>query len=85
MSVSGIGRALPWTTSRFERTRDRSGTALGAGLLTLGAGVVSLRLFRCPHRKMSWPIRQNGHAYQVCLDWGIKRLFDETQFRAYGR
>ncbi|MFZ3213743.1 MAG: hypothetical protein WA188_19735 [Terriglobales bacterium] len=59
--------------------------ALGAGLLMLVAGVVSLRLLRCPHRKMSWPIRQNGHAYQVCLDCGIKRLFDETQFRAYGR
>jgi len=58
--------------------------ALGAGLLTLG-GVVSLRLLRCPHRKMSWPIRQNEHTYQVCLDCGIKRLFDEDKFRAYGR
>ncbi|MGC2322947.1 MAG: hypothetical protein WA463_09980, partial [Terriglobales bacterium] len=57
--------------------------ALGAGLLMLVAGVFSLRLLRCPHRRMSWPIRQNEHTYQVCLDCGIKRLFDEDKFRAY--
>ncbi len=47
-----------------------------------GAGVV---LFRgCWHRKMSWPVRSAGYCYQVCTGCGIKRLFDEDSFRAYG-
>src|SRR5215467_14157197 len=47
-----------------------------------GLGVVVLR--GCWHRKMSWPVRAQGHSYQVCLGCGIKRLFDEIAFRAYG-
>jgi len=53
---------------------------VGTGLAT--AGVV---LFRgCWHSKMSWPIRSQGHSYQVCLACGIQRLFDEKAFRGYG-
>jgi hypothetical protein len=33
---------------------------------------------------MSWPVRSQGYSYQVCLGCGIKRLFDEQSFRAYG-
>jgi len=33
---------------------------------------------------MSWPIRVQEHSYQVCLGCGIKRLFDESSFQAYG-
>jgi len=33
---------------------------------------------------MSWPVRFQKHSYQVCLGCGIKRLFDEKAFRAYG-
>jgi len=47
-----------------------------------GVGVVVLR--GCWHRKMSWPVRAQDHSYQVCLNCGIKRLFDEAAFRAYG-
>ena len=47
-----------------------------------GAGVVLLR--GCWHNKMSWPVRAQGYCYQVCLGCGIKRLFDEKAFRAYG-
>lgn len=47
-----------------------------------GAGVVILR--GCWHGKMSWPVRYQDHSYQVCLGCGIKRLFDEKDFRAYG-
>jgi len=47
-----------------------------------GVGVVVLR--GCWHRKMSWPVRAQDHSYQVCLNCGIKRLFDEGAFRAYG-
>lgn len=47
-----------------------------------GAAVVILR--GCWHRKMSWPVRAQEHSYQVCLGCGIKRLFDEQAFSAYG-
>jgi hypothetical protein len=33
---------------------------------------------------MSWPVRFQDRSYQVCLGCGIKRLFDEKAFRAYG-
>jgi hypothetical protein len=33
---------------------------------------------------MSWPVRVQSYSYQVCLGCGIKRLFDEKQFVAYG-
>jgi hypothetical protein len=33
---------------------------------------------------MSWPVRSQGCAYQVCTGCGIKRLFDEDVFRSYG-
>jgi len=47
-----------------------------------GAAVVVLR--GCWHSKMSWPVSSQSHSYQVCLGCGIKRLFDEHNFRAYG-
>ena len=46
------------------------------------AAVVALR--GCWHRRMSWPIEVQGYKYQVCLGCGIKRLFNETTFSAYG-
>ena len=46
-----------------------------------GAAVI---LRGCWHGKMSWPIRSQGCAYQVCTGCGIKRLFDEDSFRGYG-
>lgn len=59
---------------------------LGAfGLVATGlAGTAVVLLRGCWHRKMSWPVRVHEHAYQVCLGCGIKRLFDEEGFRAYG-
>jgi hypothetical protein len=33
---------------------------------------------------MSWPVRAQEVAYQVCLSCGVKRLFDENRFRSYG-
>lgn len=38
----------------------------------------------CLHRKMGWPIWLGGRSYRVCLDCGIKRLFDEATLRGYG-
>jgi hypothetical protein len=48
------------------------------------AGAAVLVLRGCWHRKMSWPVRYQQHSYQVCLGCGIKRLFDEKSFCAYG-
>ena len=56
---------------------------LGVTLTGLtGAAVVLLR--GCWHSKMSWPVRAHGYTYQVCMGCGIKRLFDEKAFCAYG-
>ncbi len=58
---------------------------LPLGVLASGmAGAAVLVLRGCWHRKMSWPVRYQQHSYQVCLGCGIKRLFDEKLFRAYG-
>ena len=58
---------------------------LPLGLVATGvAGAAVLVLRGCWHRKMSWPVRYQEHSYQVCLGCGIKRLFDEKSFRAYG-
>ena len=55
------------------------------GLLATGlAGTAVMLLRGCWHSKMSWPIRIQEHSYQVCVGCGIKRLFDEKNFRAYG-
>ena len=55
------------------------------GLMATGvAGAAVLVLRGCWHRKMSWPVRYQQHSYQVCLGCGIKRLFDEKMFCAYG-
>jgi hypothetical protein len=58
---------------------------LPLGLVATGvAGAAVLVLRGCWHRKMSWPVRYQQHSYQVCLGCGIKRLFDERAFCAYG-
>ena len=55
------------------------------GMMATGvAGAAVLVLRGCWHRKMSWPVRYQQHSYQVCLGCGIKRLFDEKLFCAYG-
>lgn len=55
-----------------------------AGVATSLAGVAVVAFRGCWHRKMSWPIEVQGYKYQVCLGCGIKRLFNETTFSAYG-
>ena len=63
----------------------KSGWLWPLGLLATslaGIGVVAMR--GCWHGKMSWPVRARDHSYQVCLGCGIKRLFNEKDFRAYG-
>jgi len=38
----------------------------------------------CRHKNMGWPIRLQGCSYRVCLDCGIRRIFDEETMRGYG-
>src|SRR5438132_7197480 len=58
---------------------------LPLGLVATGVTGAAVLLFRgCWHRKMSWPVRFQEYSYQVCLGCGIKRLFDEKTFLAYG-
>jgi hypothetical protein len=41
------------------------------GMLATGAGGAAVFLLRgCWHRRMSWPIHEGEHSYQVCLDAG---------------
>ena len=63
----------------------KSNWLLPAGAVATGIAGVALFLLRgCWHRKMSWPVRSQDYAYQVCLGCGVKRLFDEENFRSYG-
>ena len=76
--------ADPGVQETPEKTR-KSPWLWPAGAVATGlAGMTLLLLRGCWHRKMSWPVRADGHAYQVCLSCGVKRLFDETHFRSYG-
>jgi hypothetical protein len=63
----------------------KSNWLLPAGAAVTGiAGLAVLLLRGCWHRRMSWPVRSQGYSYQVCLGCGVKRLFDEKNFRSYG-
>lgn len=48
------------------------------------AGAVVMAIRGCWHTKMSWPLGVEGYSYQVCLNCGAMRLFDEKTFTAYG-
>jgi len=72
-------------TQTSQKKRHWPRWAWPLGLLAAGAGGAAIFLFRgCRHSKMGWPIREGDHSYQVCLGCGIKRLFNEETFRAYG-
>ena len=68
-----------------HKKKRRLRSAWPLGTLAAGAGSAAVFLLRgCWHTRMGWPIRELGHSYQVCLECGIKRLFDEKRFRGYG-
>lgn len=80
--AGGSGSSRQWTLSE-EKKSSRWIWPLSLMATTVaGAAVVVLR--GCWHRKMSWPVRSQESSYQVCLNCGIKRLFDEKNFRSYG-
>jgi len=55
------------------------------GVVASGLAGVAVAAFKgCWHGKMGWPIGIDGYSYQVCLNCGAMRLFDEKNFSAYG-
>jgi hypothetical protein len=69
--------------SKSSKTK-RSRWLWPVGLFATGLAGAAVVLRGCWHGKMSWPVRSQGVAYQVCTGCGIKRLFDEDAFRGYG-
>ena len=81
-ATTDLGRGKPVKTGAKGR---KSSWFWPLGVAATGvAGVLLLALRGCWHRRMSWPVRAQGHSYQVCLGCGVKRLFDEKQFCWYG-
>ena len=79
-----LGAVVAESTQRREKSR-KYGWLWPLGVMATGlAGVAVVALRGCWHRRLSWPVRGQGYAYQVCLGCGAKRLFDEERFRAYG-
>lgn len=69
----------------MSEQKKKSGWLWPLGVVATGLGAAGVVIFRgCWHSKMSWPVRFHDRSYQVCLGCGIKRLFDEEAFRAYG-
>jgi hypothetical protein len=69
----------------LQEIKPKSRWSWISGLMATGvAGAAVILLRGCWHGKMSWPVRAQDYTYQVCLGCGIKRLFDEQSFRAYG-
>jgi hypothetical protein len=81
--MSGVGKLEK--SEEITKKTGKSGWLwpLGVAATSL-AGVVLLALRGCWHRRMSWPVRIQEHSYQVCLECGVKRLFDEKGFCSYG-
>jgi len=68
-----------------KQKQNKKGWFWPLGLVATGvAGAAVVLLRGCWHGKMSWPVRAEEYSYQVCLGCGIKRLFDEKTFQAYG-
>jgi hypothetical protein len=68
-----------------KEKQNKKGWLWPLGLVATGvAGAAVVILRGCWHGKMSWPVRAEEYSYQVCLGCGIKRLFDEKTFQAYG-
>jgi hypothetical protein len=70
---------------QVSEEKKKPGWIWPLGLMATGLAGAAVMLFRgCWHGKMSWPVRAQAYSYQVCMGCGIKRLFDEQAFCAYG-
>jgi hypothetical protein len=77
--------SLPGGGTVNEKGTKQKNWLWPVGIVATGLAGAAVAILRgCWHQKMSWPIRVQEHSYQVCLGCGIKRLFDEHNFRSYG-
>ena len=84
LSIS-LAFVMTYRLWQVSEQKKKSGWLWPLGVVATGLGAAGVVIFRgCWHGKMSWPVRFKDHSYQVCLGCGIKRLFDEKAFRAYG-
>jgi hypothetical protein len=84
LSMGSRGTAITEGTNKQAKAK-KHGWLWPVGVMATGLAGAAVVAFRgCWHRKMSWPVRMQGHSYQVCLGCGAKRLFDEERFCAYG-
>lgn len=81
--MSGVGKLEKSKESAKKTGKSSWLWPLGVAATSL-AGVALIALRGCWHRRMSWPVRIQEHSYQVCLECGVKRLFDEKRFCSYG-
>lgn len=73
------------STRKSAKHDSKSGWFWPLGVAATGvAGIALIALRGCWHRHMSWPVCMQNHSYQVCLECGVKRLFDEKRFCSYG-
>jgi hypothetical protein len=74
----------PGEAPRHHRRNLHWAWPLGLALAALGSAATFM-LRGCWHTHMGWPIRYDDEfSYQVCMGCGIKRLFDQNSFHAYG-
>ncbi len=50
-----------------------------------GIGGALLYLFKCPHRRISFPLTREGSTYITCLRCGAHRRYDLKRMRVHGR
>ncbi len=73
----------PVVAPKSEGIRKSSWWLPGVVMTSL-AGAAAMVFRGCWHSNMSWPLNVNGFSYQVCLNCGAMRLFDEKNLKAYG-
>lgn len=86
---SGIDRETPRRTQQGEvppQSTRHPHWIWPLGLAVAGVGGAAAFMLRgCWHTKMGWPLKYDDeYSYQVCTNCGIKRLYDEKTFHAYG-
>ena len=79
-------RKFPVSQETPKRRPRRPHWGWSLGLAAAGVGSAAAFMLRgCWHLHMTWPQRYDDEfSYQVCPGCGIKRLFNEKSFHAYG-
>ena len=79
-----MGDADAMTDAFVQGKPRKSGWWWPGMVVTSLAGAAAMAFRGCWHSRMSWPVGVQGYSYQVCLNCGAMRLFDEKTFTPYG-